>query len=147
MSHMLPWASGPLTSLESIAKVPNRQVAKMGKSSIFWLSFFFFLLSVNCQPGYHDNGWSYYNDSNAKKWHKSLGTALTTYRDLSTRTILQWFSSTLMSILSAICHFVRMTLFIACTPPPWPEAQLSTCLIYCYRERWRWQQRSSGGIT
>ena len=32
--------SGPLTSLESITKVPNRQVAKTGKSSIFWLTFF-----------------------------------------------------------------------------------------------------------
>ena len=52
MSHIrhyrvLPWATGPLTLLESTAKVPDRQVAKTGKSSIFWLSFFFFfLLSV-----------------------------------------------------------------------------------------------------
>ena len=30
-----------------------------------------------------------YIDLNTKKWHKSLGTALTSYCDLSTRTILQ----------------------------------------------------------
>ena len=29
---------GPLNVLESIAEVPDRQVAKTGKSSIFWLS-------------------------------------------------------------------------------------------------------------
>ena len=34
-----------------------------------------------------------------------------------------------MSILSAIRHFVRITLFIACTPPPRTEAQLSMCLV------------------
>ena len=36
---MLPWAAGPLTLLEGIAKVPDRQVTKTGKSSIFLLSF------------------------------------------------------------------------------------------------------------
>ena len=43
ISHyrVFPWAKGPLTSLESIAEVPDRHV--MGKSSIFW--FYFFLLS------------------------------------------------------------------------------------------------------
>ena len=52
MSHIrhyrvLPWATRPLTLLESIAKIPDRQVVKTGKSSIFWLllSSFFFLLS------------------------------------------------------------------------------------------------------
>ena len=70
---MLPWATGPLTSLESIAEVPDRQVAKTGKNR---------LLSDSLR-------------------HKSLGTALTTYRNLSTQTILQSFSSTPMSILSA----------------------------------------------
>jgi len=37
---------GPLEVLESIAEVPERQVAETGKSSIFWLSSSFFLLSV-----------------------------------------------------------------------------------------------------
>ena len=42
MSHVrhywvLLWATGPLTSLESIAEAPDRQAAKMGKLSIFWL--------------------------------------------------------------------------------------------------------------
>jgi len=44
MSHIrhyqvLPWVTGPLPSLawlESITKVPDWQVAKTGKSSIFW---------------------------------------------------------------------------------------------------------------
>ena len=35
--RVLPWAAGPLTSLESIAKVPDRQVAKTGKSSTDFL--------------------------------------------------------------------------------------------------------------
>ena len=40
-------SNGPLDVLESIAEVPDQQVAKTGKLSIFWLSFFiFFLLSV-----------------------------------------------------------------------------------------------------
>ena len=56
-----------------------------------------------------------YYDSNVEKWHKSLGTALTTYHGHTTWTILQWFSRTQspMLILSTIHHFVR-TLFIAC---------------------------------
>jgi len=33
--RVLPWETGPLTSQESIAKVPDWQVAKTGKSSIF----------------------------------------------------------------------------------------------------------------
>ena len=33
--RVLPSATGPLTSLESIAKIPDQKVAKMGKSSIF----------------------------------------------------------------------------------------------------------------
>ena len=41
MSHIrhyrvLPWATGLLTLLESIPKVPDRQVAKTGKLSIFF---------------------------------------------------------------------------------------------------------------
>ena len=36
--RVLPWATGTLPSLESIAEVPDWQVAKTGKSSIFWLS-------------------------------------------------------------------------------------------------------------
>ena len=42
MSHIrhyrvLQWPTRPLTLLESIAKVSDQQVAKTGKSSIFWL--------------------------------------------------------------------------------------------------------------
>ena len=35
--RVLPWVTEPLTLLESIAKVADQQVAKTGKSSIFWL--------------------------------------------------------------------------------------------------------------
>ena len=117
---VLPWATGLLTLLESITKVPDRQVAKTSKSSIFWL----FSFSWG-----HISGWSFYNDSDEKrKRHKSLGTALTTYCDHSTRTILQWFSSTPMLILSTICHFVRTTFFIACKAP----ARSSTRHLFTY---------------
>ena len=40
---VLPWATGLSTLLESIAKVPDRQVAKTSKSSIFWLLSFLIL--------------------------------------------------------------------------------------------------------
>ena len=50
MSHIrhyrvLPWAMGTLPTLESIAKVPDRQVTKRGKSSI--LTFFLSSLSLS----------------------------------------------------------------------------------------------------
>ena len=35
ISGVFPWETGPLTLLESITKVPDRQVTKTGKSSIF----------------------------------------------------------------------------------------------------------------
>ena len=38
LPSFFPWAMGPLNLLESITKVPDRQVAKTGKSSIFFLS-------------------------------------------------------------------------------------------------------------
>jgi len=37
---------GLLDVLESVTEIPDRQVAKTGKSSIFWLS-----SCQNCQPG------------------------------------------------------------------------------------------------
>ena len=116
MSHIrhyrvLPWATGPLTLLESIAKVPDWQVTKMDKWSIFRLSDY---LPTRRQQ---NNCYSYYNDSNVKEQHKSLGIALTTYCYRRTQTILQWFSSTPMLMLSAIRHFTRISLFIAGMPP------------------------------
>ena len=32
-------------------------------------------------------------------------------------------------LYAILLEFVGIKLFIACTPPPWPEAQLSTCLV------------------
>jgi len=45
---VLPWATGPLTLLESIAKVPDRQ-SRQNRQIVYLLTFFFFfffLLSV-----------------------------------------------------------------------------------------------------
>ena len=42
--QVFPWATGPLTLLESITKVPDRQLTEMGKLS----TFFFFLSSFYC---------------------------------------------------------------------------------------------------
>ena len=95
MSHIrhyrvLPWATGPLTLLESIAKVPDQQVAKMGKSSIFWLLSFLrhdstimaeAITMIQTQT------------SNINHW--VLHSLLITW------TILQWFSSTPVLMLSA----------------------------------------------
>ena len=41
--QVLPWVTGPLTSLQSISEVPDWQVAKMGK-----LSFFCWCLALYC---------------------------------------------------------------------------------------------------
>ena len=70
MSHInhyrvLPWAIGPLTLLESITKVPDQYVAKMGK-----LSFDFFLSVWISQAS---------TIKMRKKQYKSVGIALTTY--------------------------------------------------------------------
>ena len=78
-----------------------------------------------------------------KKQHKSL--ALTTYHYLIIRIIFQWFSSTLMLILSAIHHFVRITLFIAYMPLAGSSTE--QVIRYSYREWWSWQQPRSCGIT
>ena len=71
-----------------------------------------------------------------KKWHKSLGTLLTIYRDHSTQTILQWFSSTLMLYLVLLRHFVWTKLFVACTPLAGSSAEH---VFYTYSLSWRRQ--------
>ena len=78
-----------------------------------------------------------------KKQHKSL--ALTTYHYLIIRIIFQWFSSTLMLILSAIHHFVRTTLFIAYMPLAGSSTE--QVFRYSYHEWWSRQQPRSCGIT
>ena len=61
--RVLPWATGPLTLLESIAKLPDRQVAKTGKSlTSFFVS--------------HASTITVEAITNAKKRHRSLGTVL-----------------------------------------------------------------------
>ena len=120
MSHIrhyrvLPWATGPLTLLESIAKVPDRQVAKTGKSSIFWLSFF---LSFFSPPRYSTI--TAEAITNAKEQHKSLGIVLTTYCSQERTWTSRWFSGNPTLMLAAICHFVSI---IAITST---EVQLST---------------------
>ena len=79
---MLPWSTGPLTLLENVAKVPDHQVAKMGKLCIFDLtSSFFFSISVSQASTIMAEA-----ITNAKK---QLGIVRTTYRDLRSQTILQ----------------------------------------------------------
>ena len=120
--QVLPWAMRPLDVLESIAEVPDRRVAKTGKSSIFWLLSSFFC--QNCQPGNHDNGWSYYNDSIAKKkYHKSPGTALTTYRSQSTRTGRRFPELPCACNLAFIRHFSEEDSYVI------GRMHLSTCRI------------------
>ena len=121
--RVLPWATGPLTLLESVTKVPDRQVAETGKSSIFWLLSVF--LSASLSHASMITVEAITTIQTRKKQHKSLSTVLTVYRSHSTRTILQWFSSTPMLTLSAIHHFVR-TLFIACAPPPPPPPPIGS---------------------
>ena len=135
MSHIrhyqvLPWATGPLTSLESITKVPDQQVAKTGKSSIFWLSFFFF---SSVQTVSQDS--------------MITAEAITTIQTRK-NAINHWILHSLLIVILALELFFRdsqalrcqylvlyaillawITLFIACTPQPRPEAQLSTCLV------------------
>ena len=138
-------------------KRPDRQVAKTSKSSIFWLSFFFSLSSVHrykTRNLYLCSVQTVSQDSTIKveaittiqtrkKSHKSLGTALTTYCDLSTRTILPWISGTPMSILSAIRHFVSLNNIIHSMYAPAPAGS-STEHVISYRERRRQHPRSGG---
>ena len=157
MSHIryyrvLPWASGLLTLLEGIAKVPNRQVAKTGNSSIFWLSFpsssFFCQWTVSQASTITDEAitmiQTWKNGINHWVLHSLLSVILTLKLFFSDSQALRCQYLVLYTIL---LEFVWMTLFIACTPLPRLEAQLSMCLVCCYRERWRWQQPRLGGIT
>ena len=71
MSHIrhyrvLPWATGPLTLLESITEVPDWQIVKTSKSSILLTSFFL----------RHDSMITAEAITNTNKQHKSLGIAL-----------------------------------------------------------------------
>ena len=75
-------------------------------SSDFLLSFFLFFCQCNCQPGKHDNGWSYYNDSNAKK---SPGIALTTYRSQRTRTGRRFLELHVLICLPLYAIFLNKT--------------------------------------
>ena len=87
MSHtrhyrVVPWATGQLTLLESIAKVQTGKSLKRANhlSSDFFLSF-----------SHHDSTVTdeALNNSNKKEQHKSLGIVPSTYRYRRTRTILQ----------------------------------------------------------
>ena len=96
------FATGPLTSLKSITKVPDLQVTKTGKSSLFWpLLLSDYLQQLRLKP------------SSANKQHQSLGIALTTYLYHGTWIILQWFSSTPMLIL--VLYTILLTLWVRCS--------------------------------
>ena len=123
MSHirhyrMLSWEIGPLTRWRVSLKYQTGKVAKNGQIICLPTSMIIVEAITTIQR---------------EKRHKPLGTALTACRDHSTRTILQWFTSTLMLILSAIRHFVRTELFIACMPP----AGSSTEHVLTYSLLWK----------
>ena len=120
MSHIrhyrvLPWATGLLTLLESIAKVPDRQSLKRAKSSIFWLLLLPFL---------HRNSTTMAEAMTMIQTRKNNINQQVLYLPLivlkeRTRTSRQ-FSGNPTLMLAAIRHFVR--LFIAITST---EVQLS----------------------
>ena len=126
--RVLPWAMRPLTLPECMAKVIDWEVTKTGKSSIF------FLLS----------SLSVYINQASTIMAKAIRTIRTPQNSIKhwvldsllivrTWTILQWFWSTLMLILSTIRHFVRTTLFIAYTLP----AGSSTEYVFRYSLPWK----------
>ena len=128
--RVLPWAAGQLTWLERIAK--------------FLTSF----ASFFSLPWLHENSWSYYNDPNAKKQHKSWGIALTTYRYRRAWPIFWWFSSTPVLVLYTI--LLVIILFLTCTP----LARSSTEHVFRYSLPWKMHRcmktsnkPRSGGIT
>ena len=112
--------------------IPNLQ-AKVDKSSIFWLLLF---VPAFCrQPVELIRYKGEQTAQIARYWTHYLICYCTT------QTILEWFLSILMLMLSAIiCHLVRITLFIASTSL---EAEMITRLDKAYRKRWRQQQPKS----
>ena len=148
MSHIrhyrvLPWATGPLTSLESIAKVPDRQVAKTGKSSIFWL-----LSSVQTVSQASTITAEAITTIQTRKnginhW------VLTTYRDLSTRTIFQWSIPQALGCQYLVLYAILLVwiLYIIHTMYAPAPAGSSTEHVFSYRGRWRQQQPRSCAIT
>ena len=121
MSHIrhyraLPWATGPLTLLESTAKVPDRQVAKTATSSSSSSS----SSSTTSPPpppppppSHRDSTTTaeavttiqtQNNNINHSVLHPPL---IRSYRYRSTPTLM----------LVLIRHFARIRLFIASTPP------------------------------
>ena len=89
MSHIrhyrvVPWETGPLTLLESIAKVQTGKSLKWANrlSSDYFLSFSHHNSTISAEA-------IYFNNSNTKEQHKSLGIEPSTYHYPRTRTILQ----------------------------------------------------------
>ena len=122
ISWVLPWATGPLISLENIAEVTDWQIPKATKSSTSDFLLISFLSSFSLSQASAIMAEAITNAK--KKQCKSLGIALTTYCYHRTWTTLQWFSSTPMLMLSAICRFVGITLFIASMTPPESSSSL-----------------------
>ena len=102
MSHIrhyraLLWTTGPLNRRASL----KYQTGKLVNGQIVYLLTSFFL-------SFWMNEWSQANSimaeaiTSAKNQYKSLGIALTTYCHSRARTILHWFSSTSMSLLTAV---------------------------------------------
>ena len=98
-----------LTLLENIAQIPDWQVVKAGKLSIFWLLYSpFFLCSFR---GQHNNSWYYCNDSNMKQTEYISGVTFSTYILKKLKVVGN----------SQVTLYLRLLLFwyyiIASTPP------------------------------
>ena len=149
MSHIrhyrvLPWATGPLTSLESIGKVPDRQIAKTGKSSIFWLSSS--VQTVSQASTITDEAITTIqtrkNDINHWVLHSLLIVILAFELFFRDSQALRCKYLVLYAILLAwiLCDIIHSMY----APAP---AGSSTEHVFSYRERWRRQHPRSGGIT
>ena len=111
MSHIRHLPSASMSNGRASLKYQTGESLK--RANRLSSDFFFLLSSVSVLSArLADNSWSYYNDSNTKKQHKSPRIALTTSCYCRTWTIHQQFPSTPMLMLSAIRHFARIVLFI-----------------------------------
>ena len=120
MSHIrhyrvLPWPTRPLTSLESIAKASDQQVAKTGQIVYFLSSF-------------HHDSTTTAEGITTNQTRKNSINHWVLYSLLIVIVELELFCSDSQALrcycLVLYRHFVRITLFIETTPP---EAQLNTC--------------------
>jgi len=129
--RVLPWATRPLPLLESIAKVPDRQVAKMGKPSIFWL---LISSSLNHASTIMAKGITTVQTWKNSTNHWVLHSPLIILNE-RTRTNRR-FSGNPTLMLDALHHFVWIVITST-------EVQLSTCLHIPYTLYIPWKMKTA----